>query len=80
MVLRDLIFIGRVEELTFCGERAKPLDDKNGVKRVRVMNLPQISGPVTIVPSKPVVEPEPLRLCRFSKFWEFFTNTIQAMI
>jgi hypothetical protein len=55
MVLRDLIFIGRAEELTFCGERAKVLDDKNGVKRARVMNLPQISGPVTIVPSKPVI-------------------------
>jgi hypothetical protein len=61
-------------------EFAKRLLDKYDVKRARFMNLLLMADPVTIVPSKPVVEPEPLRLCRFSKFWEFFTNIIQAMI
>ena len=44
------------------------------------MNLMGISDPVTIVPSKPVIKPRPLRVRRFSKFWEFFTSIIQAMI
>ena len=44
------------------------------------MNLMGISDPVTIVPSKPDIKPRPLRVRRFSKFWEFFTSIIQAMI
>ena len=75
-----LIFIVGLRNLRLCVEFAKSLLNKNGVKRARFMNLLLMADPVTIVPSKPVVVPEPLRLCRFSKFWEFFTSTIQAMM
>ena len=80
MVLSGLIFIGRAGDLTLCVGACKADDDENDVKRARVMNLMGISDPVTIVPSKPVIKPRPLRVRRFSKLWEFITSIIQALI